>query len=80
MKIYELKNGQKLKVGEGEPEIRYLTSPYNWKDGEAEMIEVEYSISGSKNRSYYGFVAELFHNKILQDVQASPSKLIRMTQ
>ncbi len=64
---------------------RLITEPYDWRDGEEEVIEVEYLLdeltkdqeAALGQRQFYGYVVELYYRDVLQDVVASPRKLIR---
>tara|TARA_R110002096_G_scaffold376724_8_gene570505 strand:- start:553 stop:1650 length:1098 start_codon:yes stop_codon:yes gene_type:complete len=64
---------------------RLITSPYDWKDGDEEVIEVEYFLktltkdqeAALGKRQYFGYVVELYYRDVLQDVVASPRKLLR---
>lgn len=64
---------------------RLITPPYDWKEGEEEVIEVEYFLkeltkdqeAALGKRQYFGYVVELYYRDVLQDVVASPRKLLR---
>ncbi|MEM1294742.1 MAG: tetratricopeptide repeat protein [Verrucomicrobiota bacterium] len=64
---------------------RLITSPYDWNNGEEEVIEVEYFLkkltkdqeAALGKRQYFGYVVELYYRDVLQDVVASPRKLLR---
>ena len=62
-----------------------MTPPYDWADG-IETIEVEYvlpkltpdEVAAHGNRTYFGYVAELYYGDVLQDYVAHPRKLGRL--
>ncbi len=64
---------------------RYVSAPYDWKGGEEEIIEVDYHLpeltteqkAALGQRSYFGYLIELYYHDVLQDLVAAPRKLAR---
>ena len=82
--FYELVASTRLVPSIGEIETRYPTEPYDWEDGEIETIEIDYflpeEVAENTKREYYGRIIELYYKGTLQEVVASPSKLVRLVE
>lgn len=84
VRFYETVDDKRLEKSMVANGYDYVSAPYTWQKGETETIEVSYFLPKSfmekENRKYYGRIVELFYRSELQDVVASPSKLLRMVE
>jgi len=83
--FYDLVNEETFEKSIADAVPSYISSPYDWKDGAEEIIEVEYRLpelteeqqAAFGQRTYYGYLIELYYEDVLQDVVANPRKLAR---
>ena len=85
VRFFDRVGSTKLEIGSGETETRFPSIPYDWtKSAEGEMVEVEYRLPKATmeqdDREYFGYVAELYYDEVLQGVMANPSKLLRLVE
>jgi hypothetical protein len=83
--FYDMVNDTRFEQTIADTTPSYISAPYDWKDGEEEIIEVEYhlpeltpeQIAQLGHRQYFGYVIELYYHDVLQDLVAAPRKLAR---
>ena len=85
VKFYDRAGKSTLEIGAGETETRFPSLPYDWADRtQGETVEIEYHLPKAQvetgDREYFGYVAELYYDGVLQGVMASPSKLLRLVE
>ncbi|MEM0969658.1 MAG: hypothetical protein AAGJ31_09930, partial [Verrucomicrobiota bacterium] len=84
--FYDAVNDMTFQPTVADTKPTYLTQPYDWRDANEEIIEVEYFLpklsdeqeANLGQRKYYGYVVELFYRDLLQDIVAYPRKLARL--
>lgn len=84
--FYDLVDGKQFLPSTADTSESYITAPYDWRDGEREVIEVTYyqpeftaeqkRVMGE--RVYFGYIVELYYRNELQDVVAMPRKLRKL--
>jgi beta-lactamase regulating signal transducer with metallopeptidase domain len=85
VRFYDRVGSTKLQIGSGETETRFPSISYDWTNrAEGETVEVEYRLPKATmkadDREYFGHVAELYYDGVLQGVTAGPSKLLRLVE
>lgn len=83
--FYDMVNGTRFEQTIADTRPNYISAPYDWKNGEEEIIEVEYrlpelspeQVAQLGSRKYFGYLIELYYNDVLQDLVAAPRKLSR---
>jgi hypothetical protein len=83
--FYDMVNGSRFEQTIADTRPQYVSAPYDWKNGEEEIIEVEYhlpelspeQVAQLGTRSFFGYLIELYYNDVLQDLVAAPRKLAR---
>jgi len=83
--FYDIVNESRFEQTIADTLPSYISAPYDWKDGEEEIIEVEYhlpELSAEQTaqlgrRQYFGYLIELYYHDVLQDLVAAPRKLAR---
>jgi len=82
--FFDLINGRTIARGAREDDYprRLVTEPINWEETSDEIIDVAYfrsyteGVKPGEDRQFYGFVAELYYDDVLQDIVAQPRILI----
>ena len=83
--FYDMVNEARFEQTIADTRPNYISAPYDWRNGEEEIIEVEYhlpelspeQVAQLGRRQYYGYLIELYYNDVLQDLVAAPRKLAR---
>lgn len=84
--FYDLVDGKQFLPSTADTSESYISAPYDWRDGQREVIEVTYyqpeftaeqkRVMGE--RVYFGYIVELYYRNELQDVVAMPRKLRKL--
>ena len=79
--FYERMNGREIAKTVANVSNRWTSSPVDWKDGEAEILEVSYELPAlqarTERREYYGYIVRLYYRGRLQDAKAEPASLLQ---
>ena len=77
--FYERANGKDIVKTVANVSNRWVSSPVDWKDGEAETLEVSYDLPAlqarTERRQYYGYIVRVYYRGELQDSRAEPAGL-----
>ncbi len=77
--FYERVNGKDIAKTIANVSNRWVSSPVDWKDGEAETLEVSYDLPAlqarTERREYYGYIVRVYYRGELQDSKAEPAGL-----
>lgn len=78
VRFFEVVRDEALQPYLGETKMRPPSAPYDWKDG-VKAVAFQYRLSAEEaeadERRYFGYIAELTYDGVLQYVVASPSNL-----
>jgi hypothetical protein len=83
--FYDMVNESRFEQTIADVAPRYVSAPYDWKEGGEEVIEVAYHLpelspaerASHGQRQFFGYLIELYYQDILQDLVAAPRKLAR---
>lgn len=78
--FYDMLDGTTIVQTNANVSSRWSTLPADWKDADAEILEVEYTQPlktprPTENRAYYGYVVRVYYKGELQDWRADQDKL-----
>lgn len=87
--FYEQDEAGEVVVTMAEPATQWISPPVDWRDGEPELLDVEYPLPdgglpgssaarGELGRKFYGYVVGVYYNGELQDSRADPGRLDSM--
>lgn len=84
--FYEKEDTGEIVVTEGKSQTQWISPPIDWKNGEPEILDVEYPTPdggqpgnsaefGAMGRVYYGYMVGVYYNGELQDSRSNPGSL-----
>jgi hypothetical protein len=77
--FYDKANGRDITRTIANVSNRWTSQPIDWKDGEAETLDVTYELPAAQaraeHREYYGYIVRLYYRGELQDTKAEPASL-----
>jgi len=84
--FYEQDEAGEVQVTQAKPATQWISPPVDWRDGEPELLDVEYPLpdgglpgssadAGALGRKFYGYVVGVYYNSELQDSRADPGRL-----
>ena len=77
--FYDRANGRDIMTTIANVSNRWTSQPVDWRDGEAETLEVSYELPAqqarNEHREYYGYIVRLYYRGELQDTKAEPAGL-----
>ncbi len=77
--FYDRSNGKDIVKTIANVSNRWVSSPVDWKDGEAETLEVSYDLPAlqarTERREFYGYIVRVYYRGDLQDTRAEPPGL-----